>query len=530
MSHMPPAPNPAPNTSSYSDSFARGNQSGLGRADTGQLYTLAGAGVAHCKILGGRYVGENPPTGDATVYAGVLLDEQPITIGGMVSFLPGPGGAAPGAIALISSNDGSITLQHMVHLVLTPISCNVTWWNGATQNQQMAHGGWEVEFDTPLAVDGTSYPILMTINGDNVHVDLPDGTSHDWYDPMVSALAGTFMIFELQYNNTSTSVPRWDSTVAYDGSFYSVKGTLSAASGLVNTPVGTATQKAVVYADRMFPNKVLIGVDEHADSLAISDATTEQMRIISTGTPARIALQNNAGAANAPMVGVDTLGVGDVGLILQTGNPSTSRVKIHGDATGVEVTGKLAVADLVTITVASTEQARFKSTGTPARVAFETNAGANYKNFIGVDVLGGGDVGFIFQTGNPSESTRFAIHTDGTVEALFGIRFSNEIAPAQLTGNQDNYNPTGFSTAAVVILTSDASRDITGFAAPTDGRMVWVYNNGAQNIVLKHDVTSTAANRLWCRGAADQTLTPKTGVQLYYSPSIDRWVVMTDTL
>jgi hypothetical protein len=152
---------------------------------------------------------------------------------------------------------------------------------------------------------------------------------------------------------------------------------------------------------------------------------------------------------------------------------------------------------------------------------------------------GGGVLRFRYITGGV-DIMQFG--TDGTVfhyesptfqkTALFqqALRFSAEIAPTQITSNQDNYNPTGFSTAAVLLLTSDASRDITGFASPTTGRWIRVYNNGAQNIVLKHETTSTAANRIVGVGAADTTLTPKTSADLWYSPSVTRWLIMGHTL
>ena len=107
---------------------------------------------------------------------------------------------------------------------------------------------------------------------------------------------------------------------------------------------------------------------------------------------------------------------------------------------------------------------------------------------------------------------------------------TNEIAPAQITANQNDYNPTGFADATVAILTSDAARDITGFASEVAGRLVYIFNNGAFNITLKHQVTSTATRQIIGRGAADTVLTPKTGTFLYYSPSLTKWLVMADTL
>lgn len=118
----------------------------------------------------------------------------------------------------------------------------------------------------------------------------------------------------------------------------------------------------------------------------------------------------------------------------------------------------------------------------------------------------------------------------GTIHHTGAFATALEIAPPQITANQDNYNPTGMSSAAVLLLTSDAARDVTGFATGVGGRWIWVYNTGAFNVTLKHQVTSSAANQIRGRGGADTVLTPSTGVQLYYSPSLTKWVVMTDTL
>jgi hypothetical protein len=134
------------------------------------------------------------------------------------------------------------------------------------------------------------------------------------------------------------------------------------------------------------------------------------------------------------------------------------------------------------------------------------------------------------ENGSTLVAEALRLRHDASVVVKNRLHVPNEIAPAQITSNQDNYNPTGFSSAAVVILTSDASRDITGFVPSADGQLVWLFNNGAQNIVLKHNATSTATNRIIGRGGADTTLTPSTGALLYYSPSIDRWLVMSDTL
>ena len=118
--------------------------------------------------------------------------------------------------------------------------------------------------------------------------------------------------------------------------------------------------------------------------------------------------------------------------------------------------------------------------------------------------------------------------TSGATVLNKSVRYPNELVPASIGANQDNYNPTGFSDASSLILTSSGAFNITGFVIGTaDGRRLPVYNNGANNITLKHqDAASTAANRIVGRGAADVVLTPNLGCELLYSASIDRWLVL----
>jgi len=109
-----------------------------------------------------------------------------------------------------------------------------------------------------------------------------------------------------------------------------------------------------------------------------------------------------------------------------------------------------------------------------------------------------------------------AIAAPATTWALTG-----DLTPAQITSNQDNYNPTGLSSASVLRLATDASRDITGIAGGSDGRVLLLFNVGSFNIVLKDDVTSTAANRFMLNG--DLTLAPDESAPLWYDSTSSRW-------
>lgn len=104
------------------------------------------------------------------------------------------------------------------------------------------------------------------------------------------------------------------------------------------------------------------------------------------------------------------------------------------------------------------------------------------------------------------------------VEALRG----SAISPAQITGNQNDYNPANLADATILRLSSDASRNITGLQGGADGRILAIHNIGAQNIVLTdEDAASSAANRFALR--VDATIRPDNLAILIYDNTSQRW-------
>lgn len=96
------------------------------------------------------------------------------------------------------------------------------------------------------------------------------------------------------------------------------------------------------------------------------------------------------------------------------------------------------------------------------------------------------------------------------------------ITPTTLAANQNNYTPTGISTAAVVRLSASVAVDITGLVSSTSGRIIALCNVGSFNITLKDEsASSTAANRFALTG--DIVLTPDSGVVLQYDATSIRW-------
>lgn len=120
---------------------------------------------------------------------------------------------------------------------------------------------------------------------------------------------------------------------------------------------------------------------------------------------------------------------------------------------------------------------------------------------------------------------------DGTSSAwayLQALLVGSTISPAQLTANTDNWNPTGLSTAGVIRVSTDASRTLTGIVAPSRVKALILANVGGQDLVLKHNATSTAANRLYCPNDADYTLRKDSAVGLLYDTTSSRWRVIAD--
>jgi hypothetical protein len=108
------------------------------------------------------------------------------------------------------------------------------------------------------------------------------------------------------------------------------------------------------------------------------------------------------------------------------------------------------------------------------------------------------------------------------------IQWDSVLSPAQITSNQNNYNPAGFTSggnpegASILRLESDAARNITGLVGGVNGRLLIVANVGAFTITLMNeDTNSTAANRFI--GSSNIGIAPNDSVKLWYDGTSSRW-------
>ena len=104
------------------------------------------------------------------------------------------------------------------------------------------------------------------------------------------------------------------------------------------------------------------------------------------------------------------------------------------------------------------------------------------------------------------------------------------ITPPTLTGNVDDYNPTGFSTCNLIRQEIDANnREISGFLAPAVGvnRIIYITNISGAGDDLKfmhNNAGSLPANRILLRDNGDRTIRPNETAAFYYDHLQSRFI------
>lgn len=118
-----------------------------------------------------------------------------------------PGAGTPGAITLVvsrgidSTRVPPMTKPLAVNFVVTPINWNLSV--SRLDNSPLEVVGAN-SFKRPLVADGkTAYDVRLTIDGDQVTVDLP-GTHQIVRDPRISEWQGSYATFELFSNHGAT--------------------------------------------------------------------------------------------------------------------------------------------------------------------------------------------------------------------------------------------------------------------------------------------------------------------------------------
>lgn len=107
-------------------------------------------------------------------------------------------------------------------------------------------------------------------------------------------------------------------------------------------------------------------------------------------------------------------------------------------------------------------------------------------------------------------------HTGNIIQTEASLSLSNG-------ANSDITLPSG---AFITITGPTNAFSISGFASPTNGRRITLYNSVAQNMTITNDATSTAANRILTLTGADVALTGVSVATFQYSAVSSRWILL----
>jgi hypothetical protein len=199
---------------------------------------------------------------------------------------------------------------------------------------------------------------------------------------------------------------------------------------------------------------------------------------------------------------------------------------------GVEAFYKGTKAAIEALTGIPTPSFAFGWTTTPADGEWGVYNGVNW-------TWGGGSGGHVIQDEGTPLTARANLNFAGTgvtatddagnsatVVTIPGFpnpfALTADITPAQITTLQNDYNPTGLSTADVLRLSSDATVTVTGLVGGADGRLILIHNVGSFRIVFANeDSGSSAANRFSFGG--DISIDGGQGLILQYDATSSRW-------
>ncbi len=105
------------------------------------------------------------------------------------------------------------------------------------------------------------------------------------------------------------------------------------------------------------------------------------------------------------------------------------------------------------------------------------------------------------------------------------IQLAGIINPATITGNVDDYEPTGISTANVMRVTSSSNRTITGIVGEPN-QLLLIANVGTRDIILKRNsANSLPSNRFDID--RDITIEDRETLFIWKDAISDRWRAIT---
>ena len=280
-------------------------------------------------------------------------------------------------------------------------------------------------------------------------------------------------------------------------------------------------------------------INEDIDIYSTNDATVGESDTIANiqdagGTPIgnlqEVIKYLNVFILQGSSIGFPTIGGGGTGEA-NTGSNVGAGDGVFKQKTGVDLEFKTLIGGTNTTITNNTNDLTIDVTGT-GEVNDGVNVGAGegiFKNKVALNLafrslVAGTNISFV------SSINELEINASGTgLNVLETATLDgNIITPAQLLADQDDYNPTGFSTCNMIRQDINGDRVITGFVAPSAGvNRIFAINNLSTSDRIKfknNDSGSVAANRLLLRdNGPDKSLRENETAIFWYDHTSLRW-------
>ena len=113
----------------------------------------------------------------------------------------------------------------------------------------------------------------------------------------------------------------------------------------------------------------------------------------------------------------------------------------------------------------------------------------------------------------PFDLDQIAIQSEGSSQI-------DQVTVPQVTSNQNDYP---VPSSGVILFSTDASRNFTGFAGARPGLTVFCNVGTQDGVIVNNSGSSAAANRVLCHTGANITLNAGESAILIYDYSSSRW-------